>query len=43
MAVRTNDSKIFEAVELISEQGFARMAEAMQILLNKAMLVERSR
>jgi putative transposase len=43
MAVRVNDSKLSEVVELISERGFAGMAEAMQILLNEAMLVERAR
>ena len=43
MAVRVDNTKLIEAVELISEQGFAGMAEAMQIILNEAMLIERSR
>lgn len=43
MAMRVNDSKLLEIVELISEQGFSGMAEAVQILLNEAMLVERAR
>jgi len=43
MAMRVNDSKLLEIVELISEQGFSGMAEAVQILLNEAMLVERTR
>src|SRR5579871_1319431 len=43
MAMRVNNSKISEVVELISERGFSGMAEAMQILLNEAMLIERTR
>jgi putative transposase len=43
MTMRANDSKLSEIVELISEQGFAGMAEAVQVLLNEAMLVERTR
>jgi putative transposase len=43
MAARANDNKLLEIVEIISERGFSGMAEAMQILLNEAMLVERSR
>jgi putative transposase len=43
MALRVNNSKLTEVVELISEKGFAGMAEAMQILLNEAMLIERVR
>lgn len=43
MAMRVNDTKISEAVELIAEKGFAGMAEAMQLLFNEAMLIERSR
>lgn len=43
MAMRVNDNKIFEAVQLIAEKGFAGMTEAMQILFNEAMLIERSR
>lgn len=43
MAMRVNDSKISEAVELISEKGFAGMAEVMQILFNEAMRIERNR
>ena len=43
MAMPTKNNKLMNAVELISEQGFAGMAEAMQILLNEAMVIERSR
>lgn len=43
MAMPNKNNKLINAVELISEQGFSGMAEAMQILLNEAMLVERSR
>jgi hypothetical protein len=43
MAVRVNDTKVSEAVELIAEKGFAGMIEAMQILFNEAMLIERNR
>jgi putative transposase len=43
MAVRANNTKLMEVVELISEQGFGGMAESMQIILNEAMLIERSR
>src|SRR5579872_2901451 len=42
MAVRVENIKISEAVELIAEKGFAGMSEAMQILVNQAMLVERA-
>lgn len=42
MAVRVENIKISEAVELIAEKGFAGMAEAMQILFNQAMLIERA-
>jgi len=43
MAMQVNNSRILEAVELIAEKGFPGMAEAMQILVNEAMLVERTR
>ncbi len=37
------DSNVIEAVvQLLSENGFANMAEAMRIVLNEAMRVERS-
>lgn len=42
MAVRVENTKISEAVELIAEKGFAGMTEAMQILFNEAMLIERA-
>lgn len=42
MAVRVENTKLSEAVELIAEKGFAGMAEAMQILFNEAMLIERA-
>lgn len=44
MTEHTNHNKIFETlVDVISEKGFDGMAEAMQILFNQAMLIERSR
>lgn len=43
MAMQVKNSKLLEAVELISEKGFEGMLEAMQILLNEAMLIERAR
>ncbi len=43
MAMKVNDTKISEAVKLISERGFDGMTEAMQILINEAMMVERTR
>lgn len=43
MAMQVNDTKILEAVQLIAEKGFGGMSEAMQILFNEAMLIERSR
>ena len=43
MAMRVENSKLSEAVELIAEQGLDGMAQAMQILLNEAMLIERAR
>lgn len=42
MAMHVENIKISEAVELIAEKGFSGMAEAMQILINQAMLVERA-
>lgn len=42
MAVRVENNKLSEAVELIAEKGFSGMAEAMQILFNEAMLIERA-
>ena len=42
MAMRVENIKISEAVELIAEKGFAGMSEAMQILFNQAMLIERA-
>jgi putative transposase len=43
MAMPVEDSKLLSAVELISEKGFGGICEAMQLLVNEAMLVERSR
>lgn len=42
MAVRVENTKLSEAVELIAEKGFVGIAEAMQILINQAMLIERA-
>jgi len=43
MAERVNDNKLNEVVELIATQGFAGMGEAIQLLMNEAMLIERNR
>lgn len=44
MAMPSNQhNKILEAVEQIAENGFAGMREAMQILFNEAMQIERNR
>lgn len=43
MAARVNDNKLLELMELVSAKGFGGMAEAVQILLNEAMLIERTR
>ena len=43
MAMQVNNNKVSDAVECIAENGFSGMADAMQILFNEAMLVERSR
>lgn len=42
MAMQIKINKLSEAVELITERGFAGMAEAMQIILNEAMQIERN-
>lgn len=41
MAMSVNDSNILEAVTAISERGFDGMGEALRIIFNQAMLVER--
>lgn len=43
MAMPVQHSKLSDAIKVIAEQGFGGMAEAMQLLFNEAMLVERSR
>ena len=43
MAMPVEDNKLLTAVELISEKGFGGMGEAMQLLVNEAMRVERGR
>ncbi len=43
MAMAVEDNKLLSAVELISEKGFLGMGEAIQILVNEAMKLERSR
>ena len=43
MAMPVQNSKISEAIKVISEQGFQGMAEVMQLLMNEAMQVERAR
>ncbi|MFZ5558391.1 MAG: IS256 family transposase [Pseudomonadota bacterium] len=42
MAHHTDSSVIDTVVQLLSESGFAHMAEAVRILLNEAMKIERS-
>lgn len=43
MAMPVQHNKLSDAVKVIAEQGFGGMAEAMQILFNEAMCIERSR
>lgn len=43
MAMPVQHSKLSDAIKVIAEQGFGGMAEAMQLLFNEAMQVERSR
>ena len=43
MACRVNDNNFQGAIELISENGFDGMAEAVSLLVNEAMHVERNR
>lgn len=43
MACRTNDSSINPAVKLIAEEGFEGLQEAVTLLINEAMQIERSR
>ena len=43
MACRVNDNNLQGAIELIAENGFDGMAEAVSLLVNEAMHVERNR
>ena len=43
MACRVHDNKIHDAVALIAENGFEGLGEVMALLINEAMLIERSR
>jgi transposase-like protein len=43
MAMPVQHNKLLEAVKVISEQGFEGMGNAMQLLMNEAMNIERSR
>ena len=43
MAMPVQHNKLSEAVKVISEQGFSGMGEAMQLLMNEAMQIERTR
>jgi putative transposase len=43
MAMQVQHSKLSDAIKVIAEQGFGGMVEAMQILFNEAMHVERGR
>ena len=42
MAVHANNNKLSEAVEIMGTHGFEWMGAALQMLINQAMLVERS-
>jgi putative transposase len=43
MAMPAQHNKLLEAVKVISEQGFEGMGNAMQLLMNEAMNIERNR
>ena len=43
MACRVHDNKIQDAVALIAENGFEGLGEVVALLINEAMLIERSR
>ena len=43
MACRVHDNKIKDAVALIAENGFEGLGEVIALLINEAMLIERSR
>ena len=42
MAQQAQDSSIFAAVELLKDNGFDALAEAVTVLMNTAMVAERS-
>ena len=42
MAQPVQDSAIYDAVELLKDNGFDALAEAVTVLLNTAMVAERS-
>ena len=41
MAMLANNNNIQDAVAMISERGFDGMGDAMRIIFNQAMLIER--
>ena len=41
MAMRVNNSNMYEAIQVISERGFDGRGDAMRIIFNQAMLIER--
>ena len=43
MAMPVQDTKFLELLELISNKGFSGMSQAAQVLINEAMLIERTR
>lgn len=43
MAMHVNDTKLAEVLELIVGRGLSGMPEAIQILMNEAMIIERNR
>ena len=43
MAIRVNDTKLSDVAEIISENGMDGVGDAIQILINQAMIIERDR
>lgn len=43
MAIRVNDTKLSDVAEIISENGMDGVGNAIQILINQAMIIERDR
>jgi len=43
MAMNVNNSNMHEAIQVISERGFDGMEDALRVIFNQVMLVERER